>query len=507
VILLASPPRGEEQEEEEEPRGVRVRDFVDAFERAERDAHSDVNPSGACDLTRAESRLLEGKESARGWALGGIERAAPTTGAELKAEAARVLVDAGFGTPLAEGWLDPGWLTVLSTNAEAAAVEHVVEACVETFRVETSSSSSSSDGAAATAPATTKTAGVVVVAPYRPAFLRSQTRCLNARSRAFAVVSTDPAAFGGDVAKALDAAEAFLRTERGATSSVAAVVFGNPSPATGLLASPRLVSETYAWCDARVACHAIADETGALAAEASFLSSDDENDVCDGDTALRDVRDGVAWGRAAGFASSTSLWPKAASETRHAVASFGAAGGARRGKTTCFLISRNTALAKRVRSDPFAAALQGTLADGGVAARDAFGFHGALLHERRRFAVARFARLAVATGPPTNGKRKTPAAVAARADDGGLHVWVDLRPFLPGSGASDDEDDARWDAEAKLWDALANTFGVLVVPGSLCGAFEPGFFRVAVAGEEATLREGLERLELGIRSGNDAWRG
>jgi len=116
---------------------------VDAFERAERDAHSDVNPSGACDLTRAESRLLEGKESARGWALGGIERAAPTTGAELKAEAARVLVDAGFGTPLAEGWLDPGWLTVLSTNAEAAAVEHVVEACVETFRVETSSSSSS----------------------------------------------------------------------------------------------------------------------------------------------------------------------------------------------------------------------------------------------------------------------------------------------------------------------------------------------------------------------------
>ena len=479
---------------------------MDAFERAERDAHSDLNPSGACDLTRAESRLLEGKESARGWALGGIERAAPTTGAELKAEAARVLVDAGFGTPLTEGWLDPGWLTVLSTNAEAAAVEHVVEACVETFRVETSSdeSSSSSDGArAATTPAATKikTAGVVVVAPYRPAFLRSRFRHNN-----FAVVSTDPAAFGGDVAKALDAAEASLRAERGATSSVAAVVFGNPSPATGLLASPRAVSDAYAWCDARDSCHAIADETGALAAEASFLSflseKNDENDVYDGDAALRDVRDGVAWGRAAGFASSTSLWPKAASERRHAVASFGAAGGARRGKTTCFLISRNTALAKRVRSDPFAAVLQGTLADGGVAARDAFGFHAALLRERRRFAVARFARLAVATGPPTNGKRNTPAAVSARADDGGLHVWVDLRPFLPGSGASDD-DDARWDAEAKLWDALANTFGVLIVPGSLCGAFEPGFFRVAVAGEEATLREGLDRLELGIRSGND----
>ena len=158
VILLASPPRGEEQEEE----SLGAFAFATSWMRSsarERDAHSDLNPSGACDLTRAESRLLEGKESARGWALGGIERAAPTTGAELKAEAARVLVDAGFGTPLTEGWLDPGWLTVLSTNAEAAAVEHVVEACVETFRVETTSdeSSSSSDGArAATTPAATK---------------------------------------------------------------------------------------------------------------------------------------------------------------------------------------------------------------------------------------------------------------------------------------------------------------------------------------------------------------
>ena len=151
---------------------------------ARSDAHSDLkHPSGACDLTRAESRLLEGKESARGWARG-ASRSSPTTGAELKAEAARVLVDAGFGTPLTEGWLDPGWLTVLSTNAEAAAVEHVVEACVETFRVETSSdeSSSSSDGARRAprrVPAATeiKTAGVVVVARrIDRRFLRSRFR-------------------------------------------------------------------------------------------------------------------------------------------------------------------------------------------------------------------------------------------------------------------------------------------------------------------------------------------
>jgi bifunctional pyridoxal-dependent enzyme with beta-cystathionase and maltose regulon repressor activities len=40
---------------------------------------------------------------------------------------------------------------------------------------------------------------------------------------------------------------------------------------------------------------------------------------------------------------------------------------------------------------------------------------------------------------------------------------------------------------------------VLLVPGSLCGCYDPGFFRVAVAGEFETLREGLDRLERGIR--------
>jgi aspartate/methionine/tyrosine aminotransferase len=75
-------------------------------------------------------------------------------------------------------------------------------------------------------------------------------------------------------------------------------------------------------------------------------------------------------------------------------------------------------------------------------------------------------------------------------DDGGLHVWVDLRDFL---------DTNSWDAEFRLWDALANTHGVLLVPGSLCGCYDPGFFRVAVAGEFETLREGLDRLERGIR--------
>lgn len=144
-----------------------------------------------------------------------------------------------------------------------------------------------------------------------------------------------------------------------------------------------------------------------------------------------------------------------------------------------------------MRGDPFAAQLQGLLADGGVAARDAFGLHAAALRERRRFAKARLRRAGVATGAPKG------------ADDGGLHVWADLRPFLRRHGNGDGDRDA----EAELFRALARENGVTLVPGSLCGAGEPGFFRLAVAGEEATLREGLDRLErwiLSRGSGDDA---
>ena len=497
VFLLASdapPPRG-------------VRDFVDAVERAERDAYSDLNPGGACDLTRAESRLLEGKESARGWALGGIERAAPTTGAELKMETARVLVDAGFGTPFAEGWLDPGWLTVLGANAEAAAVEHVVEACVEAF---TADADVTNGGAETTTRTATGIPGVVVLAPYRPAWPSPRAR-KSSSSAKFRAAAADPSAFGGDVAKALDAAERFLRNQDDAETRVAAVVFGNPSPATGRVVSSRTVAAVYAWCDERGA-HAVADETCALAADVRssrvggeddvhdvFAGKDDARRDHDADEenacVLREVRDGIAWGRAAGFASATSLWRKkqAAREKRHAVASFGAAGGARRGKTTCFFITRSAAKSGGpiVRGDPFAAQLQGLLADGGVAARDAFGLHAAALRERRRFAKARLRRAGVATGAPKG------------ADDGGLHVWADLRPFLRRHGNGDGDRDA----EAELFRALARENGVTLVPGSLCGAGEPGFFRLAVAGEEATLREGLDRLErwiLSRGSGDDA---
>ena len=89
-----------------------------------------------------------------------------------------------------------------------------------------------------------------------------------------------------------------------------------------------------------------------------------------------------------------------------------------------------------------------------------------------------------------------PFGLVEHVDKACCPVWVDLRPFL---SARDADIGGGWDAESRLWDALANAHGVLLVPGSLCGCGEPGFFRVAVAGEFETLREGLDRLERGIR--------
>ena len=71
-------------------------------------------------------------------------------------------------------------------------------------------------------------------------------------------------------------------------------------------------------------------------------------------------------------------------------------------------------------------------------------------------------------------------------------MWIDLADFV-----------STFEEETRLWDSLANTHRVVLVPGQLCGAATPGFFRAAVAGTEEALEAGLERLELGVRSAND----
>jgi hypothetical protein len=71
---------------------------------------------------------------------------------------------------------------------------------------------------------------------------------------------------------------------------------------------------------------------------------------------------------------------------------------------------------------------------------------------------------------------------------GGLALWVDC-----GGGYGGDGRRGTLEHEAELFDAFAAA-RVLVVPGTLCGCARPGMFRVTVAGDEATVVEGVKRF-------------
>lgn len=71
---------------------------------------------------------------------------------------------------------------------------------------------------------------------------------------------------------------------------------------------------------------------------------------------------------------------------------------------------------------------------------------------------------------------------------GGGFVWCKLSVFM----GTDD-----WFGEAELHESLLETYGLLLVPGMLRGAHEPGWFLLCVAGrDEETLLTGVDRLRM-----------
>jgi hypothetical protein len=211
-----------------------VDDFVRVATEAMRDVFEpSANPSGFVDLAMLDSRLLDGYDTSGT----GLERKAPSSGIELRQCTAQMLVEGGHGAPWVKGapgmkggWLSPEWVTILNAKSEAEAVESVVAAAL----------------AATEEP--TKT-GVLVLAPYRPAWPSPRGRLSRLSSSntgddgsdapteptAASVLYVDPSAHGGDITAALDAgAETLRHGSHGA--EVGAVVLGNPSPATGTAA-------------------------------------------------------------------------------------------------------------------------------------------------------------------------------------------------------------------------------------------------------------------------------
>ena len=186
-----------------------VDDFVRVATEAMRDVFEpSANPSGFVDLAMLDSRLLDGYDTSGT----GLERKAPSSGIELRQCTAQMLVEGGHGAPWVKGapgmkggWLSPEWVTILGAKSEAEAVESVVAAAL----------------AATEEPAKT---GVLVLAPYRPAWPSPGGRLSRLSHRetssshtgddgsdapteptAASVLYVDPSAHGGDITAALDA--------------------------------------------------------------------------------------------------------------------------------------------------------------------------------------------------------------------------------------------------------------------------------------------------------------
>ena len=334
--------------------------------------------------------------------------------------------------------------------------------------------------------------------------------------------------------------------ENGSThrSEVGAVVIGNPSPATGVVSPLGDALKVMQFCRARGA-HLVSDETlspGVFVRSSSSAAAAAGAGAGDGPinrrlAAKKEEEDDVdeeeestylllkkkkktttttttrAFGRQAGFISTSSLWRKAESRA-HVVTAFGAAAGLPRGKTSCLLITQDDDVRRLSGSDPYANGLQALFCDGGTAAREAFGHHNKLLRGRQKMVRSALRTLGVAKGPVERQKKAVPPpggrkaeeeeeeeeerpAVACSPSDGGAVAWLDLREWCGES----------WADEARLWDQLASIHRVLLVPGGLCGASEPGWFRLCVAGTGEALEEGLQRLELGLRYANDTGTG
>jgi hypothetical protein len=79
-----------------------------------------------------------------------------------------------------------------------------------------------------------------------------------------------------------------------------------------------------------------------------------------------------------------------------------------------------------------------------------------------------------------------PDEAAIGGSNVGGFVWTRLTPF---------QDAPTWEGEADLHASLVETYGVLLAPGMLRGASEPGWFLMCVAGrDEETLLTGVDRL-------------
>lgn len=81
----------------------------------------------------------------------------------------------------------------------------------------------------------------------------------------------------------------------------------------------------------------------------------------------------------------------------------------------------------------------------------------------------------------------------SRGSNAGFFIWVDLRPFLPTTGAQGEEIVDQWEREAELVRRMTEK-KVYFTDGQSLSAEAAGWFRVIFSQEEDVVKEGFRRL-------------
>mmetsp|Transcript_29366 Transcript_29366/g.95694 ORF Transcript_29366/g.95694 Transcript_29366/m.95694 type:complete len:448 (+) Transcript_29366:1-1344(+) len=366
------------------------------------------------------------------------------SGRVLLEELAALLRDAGMGAPWLDSWVDAGSLSLVGVRSGEALAEAAVRA------------------AHACQPRG-RDAAVVVVAPHTAA----GALMLAEAEEDMPVVVRAECFERGAAAAVKDGLDAADREGR----EVGVVLVPNPL-GTGALVPQEELGEILQCVEQRCpGAHVVFDETDGLAVYAEAMAES--------------RGDAMPWGRAAGFISASALLPRGAS-TAHVIGSFGVAAGLPPGRAVHFAYSQSGEWRGRLPPDTFAHAASMALAERGETVRSTFAANVGFVALRQRLVRDALATLGVATG--------TSAGIPVHAGGAGLYAWVDLREYLT---ESDD-----FIAELELFNDMLYSFGVMLLPGGTCGAITPGWFRICVTGSRAELREGVERLELALRTRN-----
>eukprot|EP00854_Cymbomonas_tetramitiformis_P005357 gene5357-6500_t len=286
-----------------------------------------------------------------------------------------------------------------------------------------------------------------------------------------------------------------------------ALVLSTPCPMTGQVADCLVVGALLRWAATKPGLHFVVDETlgvGAFSDARIQFDTCEEHDSDDELAALQAAADleasrewGRHWGRGRGFVSASAMLAPGDDRAHIIGAVDHDSCSSARGWDKCaaWLLSQNVSVQKKGGSeDSFMSMLE---AEEGEYISRLCARNSVQMRTRQELTRRLLHEAPIATGT-SNG-------IITVHSMAGSYVLCDLRRFLDSDGTAWNSS-PDFEQELALFDELFEVHGVLLAPGALFGASEPGWFRMNVAWDEDALIDGIDRLSLALRWRNGTGR-